>query len=347
MSVRLKRILAAAAAIIVLVLIFAFLQALLVPKYMESTQEGAMIAEYYDEPVSHDVLFVGDCEVYECFIPSVLYQEYGITSYVRGSAQQLIWQSYYLLEEMLERESPKVVIYSVMALKYGTPQNEAYNRMTLDGMQWSKSKWNAIKASMTEGENMLSYIFPILRFHSRWSDLSSEDFTYLFSKDPVTYGGYLPQTGVVPKTSTREGDKLKDYRLPETSMAYLDKMLKLCRSHGAELVLLKSPTNSWKYWWYDAWDEQVFAWADEHQVGYYNLIPSDWEIGLDWDLDTYDGGIHLNLSGAEKLSSWFGKILKNDVELPDRRGQADTDDYYGKMAERLNQLKEKNQNEQD
>ena len=36
------------------------LQALLVPKYMESSQEGTLIGEYYDQAGNHDVVFIGD-----------------------------------------------------------------------------------------------------------------------------------------------------------------------------------------------------------------------------------------------------------------------------------------------
>ena len=48
-----------------------FLQALLMPKYVSEIPEGALIGEYYRETEDHDVLFIGDCEVYEtclCFL---------------------------------------------------------------------------------------------------------------------------------------------------------------------------------------------------------------------------------------------------------------------------------------
>lgn len=75
------------------------LQRLLMPKYASDVVEGNLIAEYYEEEKNHDVIFIGDCEVYENFSPKVLWEDYGINSYIRGSAQQLIWQSYYLLED--------------------------------------------------------------------------------------------------------------------------------------------------------------------------------------------------------------------------------------------------------
>ena len=88
---------------------------LLMPKYVEDLEEGSFVSEYYRETVPHDVLFVGDCEVYGNFAPEKIWEEYGISSYIRGTAQQLTPQSYYLLEEMLDKETPKLVICNVLA----------------------------------------------------------------------------------------------------------------------------------------------------------------------------------------------------------------------------------------
>lgn len=305
------------------VLILGFVQMLVTPKYMTTSRDGALIAEYYRENPDHDVVFIGDCEVYECFTPPTLWQEYGITSYVRGSAQQLIWQSYYLLEETLKRETPKAVVFNVLSIKYGEPQSEAYNRMTLDGMQWSSSKIDAIRASMTEEETFLSYVFPLLRFHSRWSDLERADWNYLFHRDTVSHNGYLMQTAISPKTSDKEGRPLADYTLPEIGFAYLEKMRALCEEKGVAFILIKAPTNNWKYYWYDEWEAQIVTWADEKDVPYYNFIPLEEEIGLDWSTDTYDGGVHLNVYGAEKLTSYFGGILVKEYGLTDRRTEGE------------------------
>ena len=148
--------------IILSIIILAFLQRLFMPKYMHDVVEGAMIAEYYDTQKNHDVVFIGDCELYENIDSVTLWQDYGINSYLRGSAQQLIWQSYYLAEETIKYEKPKVIVFNILSMKYDEPQKEAYNRMTLDGMKWSKSKVNSIKASKTEEEHFLEYLFPLV-----------------------------------------------------------------------------------------------------------------------------------------------------------------------------------------
>ena len=333
MKKKLKTSLFCISILLVFALLLGFFQALVVPKYMSSSLEGNLISEYYRETTSHDVLFIGDCEVYEGFTPPTLWEEYGITSYIRGSAQQLAWQSYYLLAESLKIEKPKVAVFNVLALKYGEPQNEAYNRMTLDGMKWSREKIDAIRASMTEDESFLSYVFPLLRFHSRWNQLTGEDLTYLFSRDTVSHNGYLMHTDVKPMDEEIEPFPLTDYTLPETAMDYLDRMRVLCEQNGVELVLIKAPTNSWLYYWYDEWDEQICRYAAEHDLAYYNFIDLCDEIGIDWSTDTYDAGAHLNVYGAEKLTSYFGEILASKHGLTDRRDDSTLSDIWsGKLA---------------
>jgi hypothetical protein len=330
-----KRIICAVLVLLALLALLYFATLLFVPKYVSQSREGNLVAEYYDEIEarnSHQVLFVGDCEVYESFVPAKLWEEYGITSYIRGSAQQLIWQSYYLLEEMLEYETPEVVVFNVLAMKYGEPQNEAYNRMSIDGMKWSKSKVGAINASMTEDETFVSYAFPLLRFHSRWKEVSAEDFEYLFTRDKVAHNGYMIQTGIKPMESNSKGGELMDYTLPASAFDYLNKMRELCDEKGVELVLVKSPTNTWKYWWYDEWDAQISSYAQKHGLDYYNFINNE-EIGIDWSQDTYDGGVHLNVWGAEKMTKYFGKILAENYGIESLKGDAPVSKIWREKTE--------------
>lgn len=311
-----NRILLAVFSIALVFIIVWLLGKLLEPKYMSGVLEGAMVQEYYDEENPHDVVFIGDCEVYENFSPVTMWENYGITSYIRGSAQQLIWQSYYLLEETFQKECPKVVVYNVQSMKYDEPQSEAYNRMTLDGMEMSEIKLSAIRASMTEDEELLSYFVPLLRYHSRWNELKSEDFEYMFSRKPVTVAGYLMRADIKPMENLPTPAILQDPELGDTCWEYLDKIRNLCEDNGATLILIKSPSQ-WPHW-YDEWDEQIKAYAKKNGIDYVNFLPLTEEIGLDMQTDTYDAGLHLNVYGAEKISKYFGKMLQEDYGVPDR-----------------------------
>ena len=104
--------------ILIFVLIFIFFNRLLSPNYATSLLEVRLISQYYNESKDQEVIFIGDCEVYENFSPMVMYEEEGIKAYVRGSSQQLVWQSYSSLEETLKYETPKVVVCNVNDLRY-------------------------------------------------------------------------------------------------------------------------------------------------------------------------------------------------------------------------------------
>lgn len=325
--------------------ILALLQCLLVPKYVSSAPEGNLIAEYYDNAGSNDVIFIGDCEVYENFSPPTLWEEYGITSYIRGSAQQMIWQSYYLMEETFRYETPQVMVFNVLSMMYDTPEStgdstkrEAYNRMTLDGMRLSSSKLKSVMASLTEEEKtwdaQYSYLFPLLRFHSRWSELSHEDVEYMFKRPSISDNGYLMQTGVKPVTAQYAAKPLADYGFGENSYYYLDKMRELCQSHGTQLVLIKAP--SLYPVWHDEWDEQIVSYAAEHGLMYINLLDAVDDIGIDWSTDTYDAGLHLNVYGAEKLSRYFGEILVSQCGVANHKDDAALSTSRGEKLETYN-----------
>lgn len=314
------------------------LQRLFMPKYVEGIVEGSLTAEYYEETTDHDVLMVGDCEVYENFSPIKMWEDYGITSYIRGSAQQLIWQSYYLLEDALRYEKPKVVVFNVLSMKYDEPQKEAYNRMTIDGMRWSKSKINAINASMCEDENFLTYMFPLLRYHSRWSNLDMNDVNYMFKSKKISHNGYYMRVDTKAAENVPTGKALNDYTFGENSYKYLDKMVKLCKDNDIKLVLVKAP--SLYPYWYDEWDKQMEDYAKKNDVAYVNFLKCSKEAGLDFDKDTYDGGLHLNLSGAEKLSTYFGKWLKDNYNLEDHRSGSEYSKVYDEKIKFYNEMKE-------
>lgn len=336
-----KRILKITAAVLVTLLVLFALQRVLTPKYVSEAQDGRLIAEYYSSAKNHDVVFIGDCEVYENISPVTLWEEYGISSYVRGSPQQLIWHSYYLMEETLKYEKPDAFVFNVLSMKYGEPQSEAYNRLALDGMKWSASKVDAINASMTEEEEFITYVFPLLRFHSRWSELKAEDFRYAFQKAPqLSINGYLMRIDVDGVEELRKGQELADYSFKDICWEYLDKMRLLCQENGVELILMKAPTNTPQWYWYDQWDVQVEAYAKEHGLRYYNFLKNTEEIGLDYTTDTYDQGGHLNLSGAEKLSKYFGNILVQELKLESHHGEKDYQQVWDTLCAQYEQIRQ-------
>ena len=262
-----------------------------------------------------------------------------MASYIRGSAQQLMLQSYYLLREALKTETPRAVVLSVCSLRYAEPQSEAYNRMTLDGMRLGRDKIEAVRASLTAGESELSYYIPLLRYHDRLFQLTAEDARYMFAGPELTYNGYLMRTEAVPFTWLPQAPVLKDPAFGEKPVAYLDRIAALCRERGIALILVKSPCLYPA--WYDEWDDWLEDYAERKGVEYINAIPRMEEMGIDLKTDTYDGGIHLNVYGAEKYTRWLGQHLADRGLVQDQRQDPVVAARYDDLGRRYEQERQR------
>ncbi len=303
-----------------------FLGKLVSYKYIDSLIEGSFTSDYYYEKNNHDVIFLGDCEAYTSFSPIEIYNNYGITSYVRGNSQQLIGQSYYILSETLHYEKPKIVVLSVGAMRYENQTKEEYNRLILDKMRWSKEKVDMINYSMMKDESFLSYLFPLLRYHSRITKLESEDFKYLFNNKVVSYNGFIINKDIKPLGKLPNKTVLDKYDFTSDNIMYLEKIVSLCKENNITLILSKSPT-LYPYW-YSEYDNWMKDFASRNNLDYYNFLDYISEIGIDYNYDTYDSGVHLNLNGAEKFSKYFGKILKEKYYLQDNRSNDKINNEY-------------------
>lgn len=319
---------------------FWYLQDVFMPRYSKTNiPEGLLTKEYYDSTFEHEVVFLGDCEVFENISTVTLFEKYGIHSYIRGNAQQQVWHSYYMLEELLQYETPKVIVFNVNALRYDEPVSEPYNRLVADRMKWSSSKWNMIQDAKMEDESMLDYIFPLFRYHSRYSEITLDDFS-LQEEDTVTYAGYLMNCEVKPLTTLPKPEPLRQKDFSSNVYKYLDKIVALCADNNVELILMKAPTLHPH--WYEEWDEKMIAYASKHNIRYYNFINDIDEIGLNFAEDTSDAGIHLNVYGAEKFADYLGRLLKSERVLTDYRENEKIARWWKPIIEKYKKEKEKN-----
>ena len=85
--------------------------------------------------------------------------------------------------------------------------------------------------------------------------------------------------------------------------------------------------------WWPQWDAQIEQYAKENDLLYINMLEHQEEIGINWQTDTYDTGLHLNVYGAEKAADWFGKILQEQCKVPDRRNDAQLSALWAEKCE--------------
>ena len=198
---------------------------------------------------------------------------------------------------------------------------------------------------------MFTSLFPLYRYHSRWSELNAQDFDFAKNsvRDWYTKGSFITQQAI-PSTNVTDMNRVaedlvrereaitKEYKInvneqhydnlrynpsiSEKNAMWLDKIRDLCRQHSAELVLVKIPVVQFPQYYWSAWPRQISeiakTFAHDHQLKFYDLL-YDYEVGLDSTTDFWDGGYHLNTLGAEKVTNVLEKIILENLPNAERK----------------------------
>lgn len=310
MNHRIKKYSIILAEVLFVVVAVLFTNKLFMPKYVSENQDGRITQEFYDEKAPIDIVFVGPSTVYNAVSPIWLWEQYGFTSYVRGNASQTMWQSYYMVEDAINHNTPKVVVVDITFIRHSDDfVEEPSNRKALDGMKLSKTKLNAIRDSKAEVEKMSDYLLPLFRYHSRWNDLKMEDLLWCFKDVPVTYNGHLMQFETSPTAFGFTGYQERDeYTLGNKGVIYLQKLIELCQDNDITVILMKTPAGTPN--WALQYDAKIMEIAARYNVGYVNFDMLAGDIGLNYKAHSPDEGRHLNTVGAELFTGYLGQILK-------------------------------------
>lgn len=278
---------------------------------------------YYDQPSnSVDVLVLGSSHAGMNLSAQTLWEEYGIASFMLWGSMQPFWNSYFDLVEALKTQSPKVIVLETTAAKYDFEFSDDARQVTnLEGMHLSKNKMEAIKVTSPKERwgDMIS-LLPLI--HDRYDELTEIDFHYYSWNDLQNDKGSreirYSINNNVPQVNAEEITEVKP--LFEKEERYLRKIIELCREKNLDLVLFTTPdtfgiSNSQPYY------NRVAEIAEEYNVTYINCNLLEREILFDRMRDFVYNDSHLNTMGVRKVTRYLGKYLKENYELPDRRGQ--------------------------
>ena len=309
-----KEILKTGIFIIIFVLILLGLTKIFVPASKHST----IIKELYDEPKNTlDVIFVGESSVYKGVSPMKIWEKYKITSYDYAAPGAKLYNNYYCIKEALKYQKPKVIVLNTDQLFHDEPFKEGYKRLLYDAMKLNKNKVEAIMDPVQNNSRseQISFVFPILRYHSRWSELKDRD----FSIDKGKYNNIFKGYWIVEKAKPYNGEKYDIYqKLDEDELKYFEKIADLCKENNIELIAVEFPSIQT---WNNNKKEKVEQIAKDNNVKFIDLHDVLDEIGIDWSKDTGDEGYHLNISGAEKISDYLGKFLSENYEFENYKNE--------------------------
>lgn len=315
-----------------------------IPKWttVKDNRMTYIVKGFYQEPKdSLDVIFMGNSDVYRGISPITMWDEYGIASYNFVSSGQRMWTAYYMLEESLKYQKPKLIVLNMDSAFNESDSSESNYRKAFDNMKFGKTKLKAITDPVYENSNsdVLSYIFPIARYHSRWTELTDKDFRKALKSKRFAYKGMDLTTDIQPyneeyKYMSRDHSKEV---IGEKCSKYLNKIIDLCKEQNIELLLIEIPSaESWSMYL----SNKTANFAKEHDLEFIDMNLNASEFGFDWKTDTSDGGDHLNVYGAEKVSKYLGKAIQEKYGIPDHRNEEEYKEWY-KDSEKYHSDKEK------
>ncbi len=286
-------------------------------KYKSNDGIDQMQAFYTNEENTIDVLFMGSSHSYSNINTSLLYKDFGIAGFDLGGAEQLLWNNYFWLVEALKTQKPKVIVLEVFST--GVIKDDfqgAWMMENIYGMKPSSNYYESVKQS-TMDNAFNSYILPFTRYHSKYTQISKEDFQY--NEYLQTFKGFEPKWG---NANTEELVKpdisyvTDQTPISEKAERYFRKYIELCQKENIPLVLVCSPymvtEDAQKIYNY------MFSIAEQYSVPYLDFNKMYDELQLDFKTDMCEWS-HLNEKGNVKYSTYLGSYLKDNYEIPDRR----------------------------
>lgn len=290
-------------------------------------------APFFEQKEDFDVLFMGTSHVINGIFPMELWNDYGIVSYNFGGHDNRIPVSYWALKNALDYTTPKLVVIDVLGAGSSEKftRNTDYVHLSLDAFPISTTKIKGVY-DLFDDPNVVNnsgihpydykweFIWDFGKYHSRWEELNENEIT---NKSVTREKGAESRIGVaVPNEYTLipQNEALEDDNV--TGLVYLRKMIEECQSRGIEVLLTHLPYPSGAE--AQRAGNSVYAIAEEYGVNYINFVAMDNVVN--YDVDCYDSGSHLNPSGARKVTDYLGKYIKSNYDIPDRR----TDENYSR-----------------
>ena len=284
------------------------------------------------------VLFLGTSHVIYGISPMRLYEQTGIRSYNLGTSGQPIECSYILLKQAFCSQHPKVVFLDVSHMFDDKTKMAPYYRNVMDNLYGRSTYWEFAKiyAETDKSDGFWSAIFPMIKYHTRWTELDADDlshphgvyysmgqYIHSYAGSPAMSLASLEQynakvfsrgSGTVltadgdADQSQVQTDPIYHPQITATFTEYVEKMLALCRENGAELIMMNVPTmkKAVQGGWSTVKAEAAAAFMEQYGLTFVDLHYADI---VDPTYDFIDGGGHLNLNGSEKVMDYLGDFL--------------------------------------
>ena len=195
-------------------------------------------------------------------------------------------------------------------------------------------------------------LVPFYEYHSRWKELSRNSFARFLPRrfflmgynafsiiwhfDAWTNGWHTAEDDMANRMMSRNTVRASSYNegvyseweddshplyaisVHESARLNLKAIKEACDKNGIQLLLTKIPATGYTQGYTGVWtrvkSDVARSFASSIGVPFFDL-KYDLDIGINWSEDTMDGGGHLNLLGARKVTRALGEYLLENYDL--------------------------------
>ena len=280
-------------------------------------------AFYMEDRDSLDVVVIGSSEVKLGYSAPEVYRTTKVTSYPYCFSVNPVPLWTYEMKDIQKRQHPDVLVVEINGAVYQKDKHihskGAFYKLA-DSMPLSPNK---IRMASREGDSdLLSCLFPIIRYHGDWTEIGkSDDYKDIMMLDrhghAILRGTQSPlYQAKIPDKKPYPDDK-ETAKMNDDAEEALKDFLKDCKSSGIEnilfvqfphLTIYKKSYNRHKRYNRAA---EIIADAGYEYVDFSAMKD---EIGLDPQTDFYDSE-HMNAGGQKKFSDFMGRYIRDKYGL--------------------------------
>lgn len=320
-----KNAIKAVAFVVIFVILFNFVQDALIKR---NTIDVQNVPQFYSEREdSLDAVYIGSSNCFTFWNSAAAFEEYGICIYPYSCNSQSFYAAKHIIEEVRKTQPNVPFIININSINDGTVSVDSMHYL-LDVMPTSLNKISLIHHlsevnGYTLSERMEFYL-PIIRFHSRTSELTPADFGVKPNglKGAATHTSYLNRSQNVSKgvvTTDERGE------LSQKLIDYVNELLDYCDKEDVNILFVTVPQakdNKKKITQYNTLNDLL----KERGYPTLDLSKEFEEIGINPSIDFYDGG-HTNIHGSIKYTHYLAAYLVDNYGFTDKRENEDYADW--------------------
>ena len=288
---------------------------------------------YAEKRNTIDAVIIGSSPVPNCIATPKIYGDMGITMYPLSTNMQRPVASKYLVEETLKTQNPDLFIFEMRMwqaedeelINEDKDKNMGHTREVTDNMKYSLNRIRAINAmvkaenaeydengKMKEDYKRLNFYFDICKHHSNWKTLAmwSQLRTFFYAY-PDDMKGFVPAHEVVPPEEESFHNVTDIEKMPAEQEEYLADLISCLKKHNKDALFIITPYTV------KTEEEQkkinyISNYITERGYKFLDMNQHRDEIGYDESTDSKDGGTHMNIVGADKVTMWFEEYLSEN-----------------------------------